>query len=169
VPEGFEDWSGKTFHQLDLTGSTFKETILVNARFSGLIDGLVVNDIEVAPLIEAEMRRRFPDWALMRPDDAAGVRAAWDVLERRWGEMKARAAGLGDDALQTRVDGEWSCAETFRHLIFVTDGWITDIALGRPGGHHPFGLPPNFLTDVPGIDRSRARRDRHRRRPAGAS
>jgi hypothetical protein len=152
VPEGFEDWSGRTFNQLDLTGARFKETILVDARFSGMIDGLVINDIEVAPLIVAEMNRRFPERAQLCPRDADGVRAAWDIIEGLWSKTKVRVAALPEHVRQASVDDEWSCTETFRHLIFVTDGWITRRALGRDDPHHPLGVPPSFLADLPGID-----------------
>ena len=73
MPEGFQDWSGQTFRNVDLSDTSWKETVLVNARFSGLITGLVVNDIEVAPLIDTEMNRRFPERTKLRPADAAGV------------------------------------------------------------------------------------------------
>ena len=38
-----------------MTGAVFKEVVLVNARISGLIDGLTVNDVQVGPLIGAEL------------------------------------------------------------------------------------------------------------------
>jgi uncharacterized damage-inducible protein DinB len=151
--QGFEDWSGRRFRNIDLTGAVFKETMLVNARFSGLIDGLVVNDIEVAPLIAAEMERRYPERAQLRPTDAAGARAAWDVIEQLWAATKARVASLDEDVVQTRPEeDEWSCAETFRHLVFVTDGWITRTALGRDDLHHPWSVPPSFITGLAHID-----------------
>ena len=152
VPEGFEDWSGRSFSNVDLSNTRWRETMLVNARFSGLISGLVINDIEVAPLIAAEMARRYPERAKLHPTSAAAARDAWTVIEDLWDATKARVAALPEDVVQTRVDGEWSCAETFRHLIFVTDGWITRTALGLDVPHHPLGVPPSFLTDVPGID-----------------
>jgi hypothetical protein len=127
--------------------------MLVNASFSGLIAGLVVNDIEVAPLIDAEMNRRYPERTKLRPGDAEGVREAWAVIEGLWHESKARAAASPEAALHRRhEDDEWSWAENFRHLIMVTDGWISGMVLGRTGHFHPIGVPPSFLTEVPGID-----------------
>jgi hypothetical protein len=127
--------------------------VLVHARFSGLITGLVVNDIEVAPLIDAEMNRRFPERTKLRPADAAGVREAWAVIADLWAASKARAASLSEEALDRRPEAdEWSWSENFRHLIMVTDGWISGTVLGRTGHFHPIGVPPSFLTDVPGID-----------------
>ncbi|MEA3057006.1 MAG: hypothetical protein QOD30_2438 [Actinomycetota bacterium] len=140
---GFEDWSGRTFKQINLNNTVWKEADLVGARFSGRIDGLVINDVEVAPLIAAEMERRYPERALLRPVDADSARRAWDVIEGLWSATMARCSLLGEDVLQTRVDDEWSCAETFRHLVFVTDLWIGDKVLAVRD-FHPLGIVPSF-------------------------
>ena len=153
MPEGFEDWSGRTFRNVDLSDTRWKETTLVNARFSGLIIGLVVNDIEIAPLVDAEMNRRFPERTKLRPTTAAGMREAWSVIEDLWAASKLRAAALPEDVIHRRLEeDEWSWSENFRHLIMVTDGWISGSVLGQTGQFHPIGVPPSFLTDVPGID-----------------
>ena len=76
------DLSGASFHNVNLSGATIKEALLVNARLSGLIHGLTVNDVEVAPLIIAELDRRYPERTALRPRDADGVRAAWAVIEQ---------------------------------------------------------------------------------------
>jgi hypothetical protein len=152
MPDGFEDWSGRTFTDMNLSNTRWRETMLVNARFSGLIIGLVINDIEVAPLIDAEMTRRHPERAKLRPGSVAEVREAWAVIEEQWESTKARAASLSEAALQERVDDEWSCAETFRHLVFVTDMWISGNALGNPPNPHPWGMPPSFVRGMAGID-----------------
>ena len=49
--ENTDELRGAEFVNVDLTGARFKEALLVNVRMSGLIEGLIVNDIEVAPLI----------------------------------------------------------------------------------------------------------------------
>ena len=150
------DLSGASFRNVNLQGARVMEAMLVNARFSGLIDGLVVNDVEVAPLIAAEMTRRYPERAKLLPTDAAGVREAWAVIEGLWAATKERAAGLPEPLLRQRVEGEWSFLETLRHLVFVTDAWISGRVLGRTGHFHPLGMPPSFITDVEpfGIDRA---------------
>ena len=141
------DLSGAHFRNVNLQGAKVMEAMLVNARFSGLIHGLVVNDIEIAPLIDAEMIRRYPERARLTPDDAAGVRGAWSVIESVWATTMERAGALPESTLREHVDGEWSFLETLRHLIFVTDSWITGAVLGRTNQFHPFGLPPSFITD----------------------
>ena len=86
------DLTDARFQNVNLTGARLREAQLVNARFSGLIHGLVINDIEVAPLIHAEMIRRYPERAKLLPGDAAGVREAWSVIENLWAATKARVA-----------------------------------------------------------------------------
>src|SRR5215471_493069 len=110
------DLSGAQFRNVNLQGARFHEAMLVNARMSGLIHGLVINDIEVAPLIDAEMNRRHPERAKLRPTDAAGMRAAWAVCEDLWSASKARASALPESMLHERVDDEWSFLESMRHL-----------------------------------------------------
>ena len=139
--------SGSRFRNVDLTGAKIMEAMLVNARISGLIDGLVLNDVEVAPLIDAEMVRRYPERAKLRPVDAAGAREAWAVIEELWTATKERVSGLPQSTVRRRVDDEWSFLETVRHLIFVTDSWIADRVLGR-SDYHPIGQPPSFVTDT---------------------
>ncbi len=141
------DLSDTRFQNVNLSGVKAMEAMLVGARFSGLITGLVINDIEVAPLIRAEMDRRYPERTKLIPGDAAGVRDAWSVVEGLWATTKKRAGGLPEQLLHERVDGEWSFLETVRHLIMVTDGWISGTVLGRTGHFHPFGVLPSFITD----------------------
>jgi hypothetical protein len=150
------DLSGAYFHNVNLQGAKVMEAMLVNDRFSGLIHGLVVNDIEIAPLIDAEMTRRYPERARLTPNDADGVRDAWSVIESLWAATKQRASALPESTLRERVDGEWSFLETLRHLIFVTDLWISGTVLGRTNQFHAFGMPPSFITDPEpyGIDLS---------------
>jgi hypothetical protein len=141
------DLSGASFHNVNLSGATVKEALLVNARLSGLIHGLVVNDVEVAPLITAELDRRYPERTALRPNDADGVRAAWSVIEALWATTRARAAALPEAMLHERVDGEWSFLETVRHLVFVTDLWVSGNVLGRAEQFHEWGVAPSFVPD----------------------
>ena len=62
----------------------------------------------VVPLVEAELNRRYPDRARMRPANADGFREAWAIIERLWPQTVERARTLPPDLLHERVDGEWS-------------------------------------------------------------
>ena len=145
------DLSGARFRNVDLSGAKVVDAMLVNASFSGMIDGLTVNDIEVAPLIVAEMERRYPERATLFPGDPEGLRQAWATMETIWEGTTKRARGLPDATRRASVDEEWSFVETLRHLIFVTDGWISRTVLGEAKPFHPLALPPAFVTDVDGF------------------
>ena len=152
MAEGFESWAGRRFRDIDLSDTVWKETMLVNARFSGLITGLVVNDIEVAPLIEAELDRRFPVRLQLRPRSRDELPAAWSVIEDLWTRSKSRVAALDEPLLHTRPEpDEFSWAEHYRHLVFVTDAWISKNALGVEDWH-PIGMPPSFWPPPEGVD-----------------
>ena len=49
--------------------------------------------------------------------------------------------------LHQRVDDEWSLLETLRHLIMVTDAWISGTVLGLTGHFSSIGVLPSFITD----------------------
>ena len=105
---------------------------LVNVEISGEIVNVTVNGVDIGPLVDAELNRRYPDRAKMRPADPAGFAAAWDILERLWDETVARARRLPPETLHESVGGEWSFIETLRHLVFATDSWIRRGILGDP-------------------------------------
>ena len=109
----------------------------------------------MAPLIEAELDRRFPDRLMMRPSDPAGFREAWDVVERLWEGTVQRARSLAPELLHKRVDGEWSFIETLRHLVFATDSWVNRVILGDPHPWDALDLPFDQMKDVPGVPRDR--------------
>jgi hypothetical protein len=173
-----EDLRGSRFERVDFTGSEFRASDLTKVRFRGvhlsgvvmrgveLVDvdihgeilRLTVNGVDVGPLVDAELDRRHPDRARMRPTDPAGFRQAWDILERLWDETVARARRLDPELLHESVDGEWSFIETLRHLVFATDAWIRRGMLGDPSPWHPLDLPWDEMPDTPGIPRDREAR-----------
>jgi hypothetical protein len=138
-----------------MTGVTIRGADLVDVDISGRIENLRVNGVDVVPLVEAELNRRYPDRVKMRPADAAGFRDAWDVLERLWQQTAARACGLDPELLHRRVNGEWSFIETLRHLVFATDAWVRRAILEQPSPWDPLDLPPDELPDEPSIPRDR--------------
>ena len=152
------DMRGARFEAVDLTGARFRDanlhdikiadSFLAGANLSGNIAGLRINEVHVAPLVEAELDRRHPERMLMRNiTNADGMRAAWTVLEERWAATVERARGLPEPALHERVDEEWSFVETLRHLVFATDAWVGRPILGETRPYHPMGLPPTGFDD----------------------
>jgi uncharacterized protein YjbI with pentapeptide repeats len=95
------DLRGSRFERVDLSGAQFHAVDLADARFSGVdlgrvvmrgvelvdvdihgeVENLTINGVDIGPLVNAELNRRYPDRAKMRPTDPAGFREAWDILE----------------------------------------------------------------------------------------
>lgn len=160
------DLSGSRFHKVDVSGGTFRAVDFAGARLIGveMVDveitgevwNLVINGVDVVPLIEAELNRRDPERATMRPDDPDGFRRAWSIVERRWDETLARARSLNPAKLHQSVNGEWSFIETLRHLVFATDSWVSRCILGDPRPWHPLALPWDEMSDLDGVPRDRS-------------
>jgi hypothetical protein len=112
---------------------------------------LKVNGVEVAAYVEAELNRRFPGRADRWAEDPDGLRAAWAKLEQTWAAALERVAGLPEGTADVSVDGEWSFAQTLRHLVHAIDLWFGRSILEREE-FHPLGLGYNAedkLTDKP--------------------
>ena len=149
------DLTGARFRLVDLTRVTISGADLVDVDISGQIDNVRINGVDVVPLVEAELDRRYPDRAKMRPGDAAGYREAWGVLERLWQQTVARAGRMEPELLHRRVNGEWSFIETLRHLVFATDLLVNRAILGQLSPWDPLDLPADERPDEPGIPRDR--------------
>lgn len=149
------DLTNARFHLVDLTGVVIRGAALVNVDISGEIENMRVNGVDVAPLVEAELNRRYPDRIKMRPTDAEGFREAWDILERLWEQTVERARGMEPELLHERVEGEWSFIETLRHLVFATDAWVKRAILGEPSPWDVLDLPHDEMPDEPSVPRDR--------------
>lgn len=136
---------------VDLTGARLRDVAwnrsrmrgveLVDVEISGELQNVVVNGVDIAPLVDAELNRRMPERARMRPDDSAGFGEAWAILERLWEGTLARARTLPEEALHRSVDDEWSFIQTLRHLGFASAAWVGRMILGNPSPWHPLDLP----------------------------
>ncbi|HEX4722420.1 MAG TPA: DinB family protein [Pseudonocardiaceae bacterium] len=149
------DMAGARFHGVNLTGAVLRGVELVDVAIDGEIVNVTVNGVDIAPLVNAELDRRFPDRAKMRPSDPAGFGAAWTIVERLWSDTVARARTFDPALLHESVDGEWSFIETLRHLVFATDAWISRAILGDPSPWDPLGLPWDQMRGRPSIPRDR--------------
>ncbi|HKR68377.1 MAG TPA: DinB family protein [Streptosporangiaceae bacterium] len=149
------DLTDAQFRGADLSGASMRGVELVNVDIYGEIANVTVNGVDIWPLVDAELNRRYPDRAKMRPADPAGFAEAWDILERLWGQTVERARRLPPEMLHESVDGEWSFIETLRHLAFATDCWIRRAIQGDPAPWDPLGLPWDEMPDTPGVPRDR--------------
>jgi len=149
------DLSGARLRGSDLSGSVLRGVELVDVAIDGEIQNLIINGVDVAPLVDAELDRRYPDRAKMRPVDPAGFREAWDILEQLWAGTVERARGLQPELLHESVGGEWSFIETLRHLVFASESWVRRVILGDPSPWDPLSLPWDEMPDTPGVPRDR--------------
>jgi hypothetical protein len=146
-----QDLSGSTFREVNLADTDFRGVNFYRVRMrgvelcdveiSGELKNVVINGIDVAPLVAAEQERRDPLLVKMRPADADGFREAWAILEDLWAGTIDRARRLTTEQLNTSVDGEWSFLQTLRHLAYATDAWVRRAYLGDPEPWHPLDLP----------------------------
>ncbi|MEV4624814.1 DinB family protein [Micromonospora sp. NPDC049523] len=155
-----------TFVDRDLRGARFDRSTLAGAVMRGvdvhgldidapwLAEGpLLVNGVDVVPLVEAELNRRFPGRELKQASDPDGLRTAWAALERAWAAAVDRVLSMPEGAADVSIDGEWSFAQTLRHLAFATDAWLGKAILRLPHPFHPLGQPhAEYETD--GLDMS---------------
>lgn len=150
------DLRGREVIDVDLRGARFVRTDLSGAVMRGVgitgadIDdpwlleddaSLLVNGVDVAPYVEAELNRRFPGRSERRATDPDGLRAAWAAVERTWAATLVRVAALPAGSVDISVDGEWSFAQTLRHLVMATDTWLGKAILEFEQPYHPIGQP----------------------------
>jgi len=166
-----QDLTGARFERVSLRGAVFTEVYLTDARlrdvdFTGadirsaafhrtrmrgveLVDvdiygelqNVVVNGVDIAPLVDAELNRRMPERAKMRPDDSGEFREAWAIMERLWDGTVERARAFPAATLHRSVDGEWSFIQTLRHLNFASACWVDRMILGDVSPWLPLDLP----------------------------
>jgi DinB superfamily/Pentapeptide repeats (8 copies) len=143
------DLSGAQIRGVLFNGSRMRGVEFVDVEISGELQNVIVNGVDIAPLIDAELNRRMPERVKMRPDDSDGFREAWAILEQLWKGTVARAMTFPAAALHDNVDDEWSFIQTLRHLNFASAAWVGRMALGNASPWHPLDLP---WDEAPGWD-----------------
>ena len=160
------DLQGAEFVGADLRGARFVESDLSGVVMRGvqvdgadidapfLFDGkssLRVNGVDVVPLVESALNRRFPGRGDRRAADPDGLRAAWAALERTWAATLESVAAMPAGTVDVSVRGEWSFAQTLRHLVLATDMWLGRAVLEIKQPFHPIGLTDTG-TEADGLD-----------------
>ena len=166
---GGEDLSGAVFSDADLRGAEFVESDLscvvirgcdvggmeVDAPWLRFGEPMTVNGVDIGPYVEAELNRRFPGREERTAKSPQELVAAWAKLETAWAGAVERARTLPPGAVDESVAGEWSFAQTLRHLVYVADKWLPGGALQSGKDPHSLGLnhaavdvdaPPRFET-----------------------
>ena len=148
-----------SMHDIDFTGANIRGSLfngsrmrgveLVDVEIYGELQNVVVNGVDIAPLVDAELNRRMPERARMRPDDPDGFRTAWAILERLWAGTVTRARTFPEAALHRSVDDEWSFIQTLRHLNFAGAACVGRMIQGNATPWHELDLP---WDEAPGWD-----------------
>jgi hypothetical protein len=152
------DLRGARFTAADLSGVVMRAVDVQGTEIDApwLFEGesfLRVNGVDVIPFVEAELNRRFPGRDLRQAGDPDGLRAAWAALERTWAATLSRVAAMPDGTVDVSVGGEWSFAQTLRHLVMATDTWLGRAILEVRQPYHPLGQP-NASAEDHGLDMS---------------
>ncbi|WP_439656899.1 DinB family protein [Lentzea sp. HUAS TT2] len=139
-----DDLRGARFVGADLSEAVMRGVQITGADIDApwLLEGdgsLWVNGVDVVPFVEAELNRRFPGRSLRRATDPDGLRAAWSALEGTWERTLARALAMPTGTVDVSVAGEWSFAQTLRHLVLATDMWLGRGVLEIAQPFHPIG------------------------------
>ena len=128
------------FRVVDLSGVRMRGVALVDADLDGEMDRLRIWGVEVGPLVEAELDRRHPERAVLHATESTDLQAGWAGLEAMWAATVERVAGMPAGTQDVSVDGEWSFAQTLRHLVLATDAWLGKTILQRERPFHPLGV-----------------------------
>lgn len=150
-----DDLRGARFTDVSLRGARFAEADLSGVVARGvelhgveldspwLFEGdnvLLVNGVDVLPYVDSELNRRFPGRADRRATTPDGLRSAWAAVEQTWAATLARVSSMPPGTVDVSIDGEWSFAQTLRHLVYATDLWLGRSILDLADPCHPIGL-----------------------------
>jgi len=162
------EFERSTFRSVGLDGVDIRDASLSDVRMRGVelrrveiwgeLGDVVINGVEIEPLVEAELTRLHPERASLQPNDAAGYREAWTIIDELWSGTVERAralAALDPTLLHESVDGEWSFIQTLRHLPMATSSWLSRGVQRDPSPWHPLELPWDEMPATDGVPHDR--------------
>jgi hypothetical protein len=146
---GTRDFEGATFVRTSFKGATLRYSdvsgvVMRSVDVDGLdidshdlfMGSLLVNGVDVVPLVEAELNRRFPGRELQKAQTPEGLREGWVAVQAAWA---ATVADTPPELVDAHVPDEWSLAQTLRHLVLATDTWLRGAILGIEQPFHEIG------------------------------
>ncbi|WP_134766498.1 DinB family protein [Nocardioides sp. 1609] len=165
---GTKEFEGATFVQASLKGATLRFSDVSGVTMRSVdVDGLdidshdlffgrlVVNGVDVVPLVDTELNRQFPGRELQKAQTPEGLREGWVAVQSAWQDTVADTPpGLVD----AHVEDEWSLAQTLRHLVLATDAWLRGGILQVEQPFHEIGQVFTGAADM-GFDTSIFRTD----------
>lgn len=163
-----KDFEGASFTWASFRGATFRYSDLGGVTMRGVqVEGLdidshdltmgtlLVNGVDVVPLVEAELDRRFPGRELKRARTPEGLREGWVTVQAAW---RTTVDQTPPDLVDAHVDDEWSLAQTLRHLVLATDTWLRGAVLRVEQPFHEIGQLFTGAAEM-GVDTSPFRTD----------
>jgi hypothetical protein len=146
------EFRGARFVGCDLSGIVMRGVLIEAADLDApwIFEGdssFRINGVDVLPFVDAELNRRFPGRELRTASDPDGLRAAWAALEASWSAVLERVSAMPLGTVEESVDGEWSFAQTLRHLVLATDMWLGKGILELDQPFHPLGLSDASMAD----------------------
>jgi hypothetical protein len=146
---GSQDFEGATFERTSFRGATLRScdvsgVTMRSVDVGGLdIDShdlffgsLIVNGVDVVPLVDAELNRQFPGRELQKADTPDGLRDGWVAVQAAW---DATVTTTPPELIDAHVENEWSLAQTLRHLVLATDAWLRGGIMGMEQPFHEIG------------------------------
>ncbi|WP_035932785.1 DinB family protein [Knoellia aerolata] len=146
---GTKEFEGATFVNVSFKGATLRFADVSGVTMRGVdVDGLdidshdlffgslVVNGVDVVPLVDAELNRRFPGRELQKARTPEGLRAGWGAVQAAW---QTTVLDTPPDLVDAHIEDEWSLAQTLRHLILATDAWLRGGILRMQQPFHEIG------------------------------
>ena len=165
---GSKDFEGATFVRTSFKGATLRSSDVSGVTMRSVdVDGLdidshdlfmgslVVNGVDVVPLVDAELNRRFPGRELQKAQTPEGLREGWVAVQAAWATT---VADTPRELVDAHVEDEWSLAQTLRHLVLATDTWLRGGILRVEQPFHEIGQIFDGATDM-GFDTSIFRTD----------
>ena len=151
-------FKGATMRACDLSGVTMRSADVDGLDIDGhdlLFGSLIVNGVDVVPLVDAELNRQFPGRELQNAQTPGGLRDGWVAVQAAWATT---VADTPPEMVHAHVDDEWSLAQTLRHLVLATDAWLRGGIMGIEQPFHEIG---QIFTSAPemGFDMSIFRTD----------
>lgn len=144
-----KDFEGATFVRASFKGAVLKSCDVSGVTMRSVDCGgldidshdlffgtLIVNGVDVVPFVEAELNRQFPGRELQKAQTPEGLRDGWVAAQAAWATTVAATPAGKVDA---HVEGEWSLAETLRHLVLATDAWLRGGIMRIPEPFHEIG------------------------------
>lgn len=133
---------GARFTSSDLRDVVMRGVYVTGMDIDGELEGpLWVNGVDVSGFVESELNDRFPGRELRWARTPEGLREAHRAARAAWRAALDRVAAMPEGTVDASVAGEWSFAETMRHLVMATDAWLGRAVLGIEQPFHPIGKP----------------------------